>query len=230
VRRSAPRRWGEQHGWPSPGGSPAGPRGLPSVAAARLAGRRLTPDLCRRSPPAGDRWHIRQPVLAARFTAVLPRGSSGDTRRARRNRQGDGDTAEGSVFGVRRPRGWSPGAEGPVWPLEVPLRGAVAHRLRPVGISDQARSVTAGAGLAFRVPGTLIGRPSPNEPAAVVHRVSVKGKLAALVPSGPLTGGRWCARESSRARASCWLASRAVRGRYVVLSSGVVKPARMSQV
>jgi hypothetical protein len=68
---------------------------------------------------------------------------------------------------------------GPVWPLEVPLRGAVAHRLRPVGIS----------GLAFWVPGTLIGRPSPNEPAPVVHRASVKGKLAALVPSGPLTVG-----------------------------------------
>jgi hypothetical protein len=79
---------------------------------------------------------------------------------------------------------------GPVWPLEVPLRGAVAHRLRPVGISGQARSVTAGAGLAFRV-----------------------------ARSG-----------SSRARASCWLASRAVLGRYVGVSSGVVKPARMSQV
>jgi hypothetical protein len=64
---------------------------------------------------------------------------------------------------------------GPVWPLEVPLRGAVAHRLRPVGISAQARSVTAGAGLVFWVPGTLIGRPSPNEPAAAVYRVSVKG-------------------------------------------------------
>ena len=59
--------------------------------------------------------------------------------------------------------GGSPGTGGPVWPLEVPVRGAVAHRLRPVGISAQARSVTAGAGLAFRVPGTLIGRPSPNQ-------------------------------------------------------------------
>jgi hypothetical protein len=59
---------------------------------------------------------------------------------------------------------------GPVWPLEVPLRGAVAHRLRPVGISAQARSVTAGAGLAFRVAGTLIGRPSPNQqPSCTVY-------------------------------------------------------------
>jgi hypothetical protein len=36
--------------------------------------------------------------------------------------------------------GGSPGTGGPVWPLEVPLRDAVAHRLRPVGISAQARS------------------------------------------------------------------------------------------
>jgi hypothetical protein len=34
----------------------------------------------------------------------------------------------------------------------------------------------------------------PERPAAVVHRVSVKGKLAALVPSGPLTVGWRCAR------------------------------------
>ena len=59
----------------------------------------LTPGLCRRSPPAGDRWHRRQPVPAARFTPVRPRGSSAATGRARRNRQGDEDTAEGSVFG-----------------------------------------------------------------------------------------------------------------------------------
>jgi hypothetical protein len=52
---------------------------------------------------------------------------------------------------------------GPVWPLEVQARDAVTHRPRPVGISHQARSVTAGAGLAFRVPGTLIGRPYPNQ-------------------------------------------------------------------
>jgi hypothetical protein len=59
---------------------------------------------------------------------------------------------------------------GPVWPLEVPLRGAVARRPRPVGISAQARSVTAGAGLAFRVPGTRIGRPYPNQRRQVVYR------------------------------------------------------------
>jgi hypothetical protein len=51
----------------------------------------------------------------------------------------------------------------------VPLRDAVTHRLRPVGISAQARSVTAGAGLAF-VPGTLIGQPYPNQLQRVVYR------------------------------------------------------------
>lgn len=33
----------------------------------------------------------------------------------------------------------------------------------------------------------------PPEPAPVVHRAFVKGKLGALVPSGPLTVGRWFA-------------------------------------
>jgi hypothetical protein len=84
----------------------------------------LKPGVCRKTLPAGDRWHIRQPVPAATFTAVLPRGSSGDTGGARWNRQGDGDTAEGSVFGG--PETWGGRREpgGPVWPLEVPVRGA----------------------------------------------------------------------------------------------------------
>ena len=73
--------------------------------------------MCRRSPPACDRRHIRQPVPAARFTAVLPRGSGGDTGGARRNRQGLGDTAEDRWSGVR--------------PLEGPVRSAVAHRRDP---------------------------------------------------------------------------------------------------
>jgi hypothetical protein len=42
----------------------------------------LTPGLCRRSPAGGDRWHRPQPVPAARFTAVLPRGSGGSHRRS----------------------------------------------------------------------------------------------------------------------------------------------------
>jgi hypothetical protein len=88
----------------------------------------------------------------------------------RTQRKDRGSGGSGDLGGGRREPG------GPIWPLEVPLRDAVAHRLRPVGISTQARSVTAGAG---------------------------QGELL--------------------------LASRAVLGRYVVMSSGVVKPARMSQ-
>jgi hypothetical protein len=84
--------------------------------------------------------------------------------------RGTGTQRKGSVVGGPETSGGSPGTGGPVWPLEVPVRGAVAHRLRPVGISAQARSVTAGAGLAFRVPGTLIGRPSPNQRMRVVYR------------------------------------------------------------
>jgi hypothetical protein len=70
------------------------------------------PGMCRRSPSPCDRWHIRQPVPAARFTAVLPRGSGGDTGGARRNRQGWGHSGRIGVRGVRRPRGWSPGTGG----------------------------------------------------------------------------------------------------------------------
>ena len=54
------------------------------------------------------------------------------------------------------------GTGGSVWPLEAPLRGAVAHRLRPVGISAQARSVTAGAGLAFGYPARSSAGPPPT--------------------------------------------------------------------
>jgi hypothetical protein len=73
--------------------------------------------MCRRSPPACDRRHIRQPVPAARFTAVLPRGSGGDTGGARRNRQGLGTQRKDRCSGVRS--------------LEVPVRSAVAHRRDP---------------------------------------------------------------------------------------------------
>ena len=106
--------------------------------------------MCRRSPPACDRRHIRQPVPAARFTAVLPRGSGGDTGGARRNRQGWGHSGR-SVFG-------GPTAEG-----AGQERGRPPPR--PVGISDQARSVTAGAGLAFR--GRLAGAPRPLPAAGI---------------------------------------------------------------
>ena len=103
-----------------------------------------TPGVCRRSPPAGDWWHIRQLVPAARFTAVHrspperfqrrhkgARGTGrgmGTQRKDRCSGSGDLGVAAGNR-GVRSGR-W--GA----------ARGAFAHRLRPVGISGWARSVT----------------------------------------------------------------------------------------
>jgi hypothetical protein len=75
---------------------------------ARLQG------LCRRSPPGGDRWHIRQPVAAARFTAVLPRGSSGDTEEPAGTGRGTGTQRKdrcsggsGDLGGGRREPGGS---------------------------------------------------------------------------------------------------------------------------
>ena len=59
--------------------------------------------------------------------------------------------------------------------------------------------------------------------------LSVKGKLAALVPSGPSTLGWWCARVVE-GQGELLAGSRAVLGRYVVMSSGVVKPCLMSQL
>jgi hypothetical protein len=73
----------------------------------------------------------------------------------RKDRCSGGPETSGVVVGNRG---------GPVWPLEVLLRGAVAHRLRPVGISAQARSVTAGAGLAFGYPArSSAGPPRMNQ-------------------------------------------------------------------
>jgi hypothetical protein len=181
---------------------------------------RLVPTASRRASRACVEDHLRAVTGGTDGSRCRGLGSPQSSREVPAETQrsppeparGMGTQRKDRCSGVRRPRGVA-GNRGPVWPLEVPLRDAVAHRLRPVGISAQARSVMAGAGLGLSRPGTLMGRPSPNEPAAVVHRRSVKGKLAALVPSGPLTLGRWCARRSSRARASCWLASRAVLGR-----------------
>jgi len=70
------------------------------------------PGMCRRSPPSCDRWHIRQPVAAARFTAVLPRGSGGDTGGVRRNRHGMGTQRKDRRSGAGDLRGWSPGTGG----------------------------------------------------------------------------------------------------------------------
>jgi hypothetical protein len=172
------------------------------VPAGRGSAGHLKPGVCRRSSSAGDRWHIRQPVPAARFTAVLPRGASGDTG-ARRHRQGDGDTAEGSVFGgARRPRGWSPGTGGVRSAAGGAGQGRGLPPPRPVGISGQARSVTAGARPDLPIPGMLIGRPYPNWPQRC---------RGAVYPARPARGAhgfaslRWvgAAPRSGMLRASC---------------------------
>jgi len=140
----------------------------------------LKPGVCRRSPPTCDRWHIRQPVPAATFTAVLPRGSSGDTGGARWNRQGDGDTAEDRCSGVRRPRGWSPGTGGVRSGRWRCRSGRGRPPPRPVGTSGQARSVTAGAGPGL--PRTRHAhRPALPEPASMGRVPSGRG-------AGRLTG------------------------------------------
>jgi hypothetical protein len=71
----------------------------------------------------------------------------------------------GDLGGGRREPG------GPVWPLEVPVRGAVAHRLRPVGISARPAPSRPERAWAFHVPGTLIGRPYPNQLQRVYRQV-----------------------------------------------------------
>jgi hypothetical protein len=184
----------------------------PVVQPRRALPAHLTPGLCRRSPPAGDRWHIRQPVPAARFTTVLPRGSSGDTG-ARRHRQGDGDTAEGSGFGGPETSGGVAGEPG----------GVRSGRWR---CRSGTRSPTA------RDPSASLPRPAPSRPErawpfAYPARVSAglpertSSRRAPYVRQGQACCARsFGARDGgvvrsgwSRARGSCWLVSRAVLGR-----------------
>jgi hypothetical protein len=123
--------------------------------------------LCRRSPPAGDRWHIRQPVPAARFTAVLrevpaqtqdePAGTGGGTGTQRKDR----------CSGVRRPRGMVAGNRGPVWPLEVPLRDAVAHRCDPS--ASLPRPAPSRPERAWPFTYRHAHRPALPDPAPLVH-------------------------------------------------------------
>jgi len=61
-----------------------------------------------------------------------------DTGRAAGTGRGMAIQRKDRGSGVRRPRGGRREPGGPVWPLEVPVRGAVAHRLRSVGISARA--------------------------------------------------------------------------------------------
>jgi hypothetical protein len=113
------------------------------------------PGMCRRSPSPCDRWHIRQPVPAARFTAVLPRGSGGDTGGARRNRQGMGSQRKDRGLGGPETSGVVAGNRGgPVWPLEVPVRD------RSPTACDPSASLT----------GPALSRPERARPSAVDWR------------------------------------------------------------
>ena len=116
------------------------------------------------------------------------------TQRARRNRQGDGTQRKDRCSGGPETSGWSPGTGG----SGLAAGGAAQGRGCPPPATRRhlcpgpLRHGRGGPGLSrTRHP----HRPAlPERPAAVVHRVSVKGKLAALVPSGPLTVGWRCAR------------------------------------
>jgi hypothetical protein len=114
-------------------------------------------------------------------------------------------TGHSGRIGVRGPEAWGvAGNRGsPVWPLEVPVRGAVAHRLRPVGISAQARSVTAGAGLAFPVPARAsAGPPRMNQqPLRAVYSSRARPLRSSLRDHD---GGAAVRSGSSRAKASSW--------------------------
>ena len=132
------------------------------------------------SPEAGRVEDHLRPVTGGTYDSragayvhkVLPGGASGDTGEPAGTGRGMGAqrmdrcSGSGDLGGGRREPG------GPVWPLEVPVRGAVTHRPRPVGISGQARSVTAGAGPGLPRTGKLIGRPCANQRPVVVDDAS----------------------------------------------------------
>jgi hypothetical protein len=150
---------------------------------------RLVPTAARRASRADVEDHLRPVTGGTDDSRCRPLGSPQSSPEVPTKPQdeppepgkGTRDTAERSVFGGSGDLGVVAGNRGLVWPLEVPLRDAVAHRLRPVGISAQARSVTAGAGLAFHAPGRRIGRPprasAPRAPSIRSRASSLRSSL-----------------------------------------------------
>jgi hypothetical protein len=189
-RRRPGRRWGisANCGWRS--------RLVPT--ASRCAPRACVEDHLRpvTGGTDGSRWRrLGSPQSSREVPAETQEEPAGTGR-------GTGHGGRIGVRGVRRPLGvvagnrgvrsgrWrcrsgarSPTARDPSAPLPGPLR----HGRSGPGLSRTRHA----------------HRPALPEPAPAVHPLSVKGKLAALVPSGPLTVGRWCAGGSSRTRASC---------------------------
>jgi hypothetical protein len=143
--------------------------------------------------------------------------------------RGTGDTAKGSGFGGsgdlgggrREPEGSGLAAGGAGQGRGRPPPATRRH-LGP----GPLRHGRSGPGLSR--PGTPIGRP----PRTSTRRAPCirQGQARCARPFATHDAGAAVRSGSSRARPSCWLASRAVLGRHIVMSSGVVKPARMSQV
>jgi hypothetical protein len=193
-RRTPGRRWGisarQNCGWRN--------RLVPT--ASRRASRACVEDHLRPVTGGTDGSRCRRlgsPQSSREVPAETqeePAGTGRGTGTQRTDRCSGGSETSGGVAG-NRGAGLAAGGAGQGRGRPPP---ATRRHLCP----GPLRHGRSGPGLSR--PGTLIGRPSPNQPAAVVHPRSVKGKLAALVPSGPLTLGGWCARRSSRARASCW--------------------------
>ena len=210
-RHPFPRGRGAAGGGAGLGGAGASPRAeLRLEEQARTHRLKVRPSgLCRRSPPAGDRWHRRQPVAAARVTAVLPRGSSGSHRSSPPAPTGGrGHGGRIGVRGVRRPRGWSPGTGG----SGLAAGGAAQGRGRPPPATRR-----------HLCPGPLRSRPERAWPFTYPARASAgpprtstrrapsirQGQARCARPFGTPDGGAVGRSGWSRARASCWLAGRA---------------------
>jgi hypothetical protein len=231
-RHPFPRGRGAAGGGARLGGAGASPRGRNCGWRNRLdpppQGAPL--GLCRRSPATGDRWHIRQPVTPARFTAVLPRGSSGDTEEPAGTGRGTGTQRKDRCSGGPETSGVVAGN-----------RGVRSGRWRCRSGARLPTACDPSASLPRPVPSrperawpfayparSSAGPPRTNQqPSCTVYPSRASSLRSSL--RDPY-GGVAVRSGSSRARASCWLASRAVLHRYVLMSSGVVKPSRMSQV
>jgi hypothetical protein len=139
---------------------------------------------------------------------------------------GRGHSGRIGVRGGRRPRGGRR-EPGPVWPLEVPVRGAVAHRRDPS--ASLPRPAPSRPERAWPFTSRHAHRPAPLEPAPVVHRDPSR---ASSLRSSLRDPRRWGggALGVVEGQGELLAGSRAVLGRYVVMSSGVVKPCLMSQL
>jgi hypothetical protein len=132
--------------------------------------------------------------------------------------------------GVRRPWGWSPGTgvRSGRWRCRSGARSPTA--CDPSASLPRPAPSRPERAWPFAYPGrSSAGRPRTSRRRAPSHR---QRQARCAHPFRTLDGGGGGALRDRRGsgRAAGWLASRVVLGRYVLRSSGVVKPARMSQV